>query len=90
MTDSKNFLNVPYAQKDEAKLLGARWDALEKKWFVPADKDSALFVRWQAKADAVSPRSTKATSASSTNRAGIITRATDQHFVAYNGDLPPW
>ena len=32
------FLNVPFAQKEEAKSLGARWDPGIKKWYI--DKDS--------------------------------------------------
>jgi len=31
MPNSKIYLNVPFAQKDEAKALGARWDAIKKK-----------------------------------------------------------
>ncbi|MFI3136422.1 MAG: DUF5710 domain-containing protein, partial [Methylococcaceae bacterium] len=38
MADSKIYLNVPFAQKDEAKALGARWDAAQKKWYISADK----------------------------------------------------
>jgi len=53
MAESKTYLNVPFAQKDEAKALGARWDAVPKKWFVPADKDITLFARWQAESGAV-------------------------------------
>lgn len=40
------FLNVPYAQKDEAKALGARWNANEKKWYVPNSVDTTPFLRW--------------------------------------------
>lgn len=29
------WLNVPYAQKDRAKALGARWNPGEKSWYVP-------------------------------------------------------
>lgn len=29
----KIYLNVPYARKEEAKKLGARWDAGAKKWY---------------------------------------------------------
>lgn len=43
-----NFLNVPYAEKDEAKRLGARWDATRKKWYVPNGVDTAAFSRWLA------------------------------------------
>ena len=30
----KVYLNVPFAKKDEAKKMGARWDAERKKWYV--------------------------------------------------------
>lgn len=38
-------LNVPFAEKDEAKALGARWDPARKSWYVQ-DKDLAPFARW--------------------------------------------
>ena len=30
-------LKVPYARKDEAKILGARWDPVKRQWWVRAD-----------------------------------------------------
>jgi len=30
-------LCVPFAQKDAAKALGARWDCLQRVWVVPPD-----------------------------------------------------
>jgi hypothetical protein len=39
-------LTVPYAEKDEAKQLGARWDPKRKKWYIPAGVDAAPFSRW--------------------------------------------
>lgn len=32
------YLNVPYANKDEAKALGARWDRMKKQWYMPKGK----------------------------------------------------
>ncbi len=95
MADSKIYLNVPFAQKDEAKALGARWDAIQKKWFVPADKDITLFARWHSEAGAVqSPRSkassSKISSSTKKTAAGVKTHAAAKDFVAYNGDAPPW
>lgn len=40
------FLKVSFAEKDQAKALGARWDAGRKQWYVPQDKDVNLFSRW--------------------------------------------
>ncbi|MGZ5054602.1 MAG: DUF5710 domain-containing protein [Methylobacter sp.] len=92
MPDSKIYLNVPFAQKDEAKTLGARWDAVKKKWYATASKDITLFARWQAESGTVEPVSkTSFASGSSPGKpAGVRTHATIKDFVAYNGDLPPW
>ena len=102
MADSKTYLNVPFAQKDAAKALGARWDAVNKKWYVPADKDITLFAQWQPRSDsAESPstttskpgsRATFSKTSSSANNAttGVITYPVDKNFAAYNGDEPPW
>lgn len=39
------YLSVPFAQKEEAKKLGARWDADKKKWYCDAQKANA-FSAW--------------------------------------------
>ena len=43
---SRVMLNVPYSEKDEAKELGAWWDAELKKWFVPSGIDAKPFEKW--------------------------------------------
>ena len=102
MADSKTYLNVPFAQKDSAKALGAKWDAVNKKWYVPANKDITLFVQWQPQSGWLEspstttskPRartvSTKTGSSANSAAPGVITYAADKDFVAYNGDEPPW
>ena len=40
------FLTVPFAEKDQAKSLGARWNADKKKWYVPAGVDLTPFKKW--------------------------------------------
>ena len=40
------YLKCPYAEKDVAKMLGARWDNDKRQWFVPAGRDLAPFRRW--------------------------------------------
>ena len=42
------FLTVPYAEKDQAKSLGARWNAEKKKWYVPDGTNLAPFHKWMA------------------------------------------
>jgi Domain of unknown function (DUF5710) len=39
-------LNVPYAEKDEVKKLGARWDRDGRVWYVPDGVDPKPFARW--------------------------------------------
>ncbi|MBL8445178.1 MAG: hypothetical protein JNK52_14105 [Zoogloeaceae bacterium] len=39
-------LKVPFAEKDEAKKLGARWDAARKLWYIDDKTDVAAFSRW--------------------------------------------
>lgn len=39
-------LNVPYAEKDEAKSMGARWNPELKKWYVADKKDYHKFTKW--------------------------------------------
>lgn len=40
------FLKVPFAEKDEAKALGARWNGERKSWYVPDGKPTEGFERW--------------------------------------------
>lgn len=45
-------LDVPYAEKDQAKRLGARWDPGVKRWYIDADHDRELFKAWLPKQSA--------------------------------------
>jgi len=40
------YLNVPFADKEAAKGLGARWDADKKKWYCDSKK-SDVFEKWR-------------------------------------------
>lgn len=90
MVNSKIYLNVPYAQKDEAKALGAKWDASNKKWYIPGSLDISLFEKWNT--GATTSVTSKAKSSSSTHKSppSIVTHSKDKNFVVYNGDQPPW
>ncbi|SNT36311.1 hypothetical protein SAMN06265795_12926 [Noviherbaspirillum humi] len=44
-------LAVPFAEKDAAKKLGARWDAEGRTWYVPPGVDATPFRRWLPAAD---------------------------------------
>ena len=39
-------LDVPFEEKDQAKALGAKWDAQARAWFVPEGVDPSAFARW--------------------------------------------
>lgn len=45
---SRTYLAVPYAEKDEAKTLGAQWDKEAKAWYAPAGVNVAIsgLARW--------------------------------------------
>lgn len=41
-------LDVPFKEKEQAKSLGARWNPLEKKWYIPEEleSDTTPFQKW--------------------------------------------
>lgn len=39
-------LHVPFDEKDEAKRLGARWDANARRWYVPDGISADAFAKW--------------------------------------------
>lgn len=43
----KIYLNVPYKEKDEAKILGAKWDSSKKRWFYKGEMSNIIkFGKW--------------------------------------------
>jgi hypothetical protein len=46
IASSETPLNVPFADKDQAKALGAQWHADQKLWVVPAGRDLTPFAAW--------------------------------------------
>ena len=46
---NRNYIDVPFSQKEEAKALGAKWDRQEQSWYIPPKLDPAQFVRWERK-----------------------------------------
>lgn len=47
--NSKNYINVPFIEKDKAKALGARWDPEKKSWYYTNPKNAYLFNKWAPK-----------------------------------------
>ena len=50
MADNRIWLDVAFAEKDEAKAHGARWDHTARRWYGPRPGMTALD-RWQALPD---------------------------------------
>jgi Domain of unknown function (DUF5710) len=48
-------LKVPFNEKDQAKSLGARWNAEAKLWYVPQGVDAAPFEKWMTSAANAAP-----------------------------------
>ena len=46
---ANTYLNVSFKDKDAAKALGARWDSLQRPWFVPDGRELTPFVQWLPK-----------------------------------------
>jgi hypothetical protein len=51
-------IHVPYDQRQEAKALGARWDAEASTWFIPPGVDRTKFAKWIGAPLPVAPKST--------------------------------
>lgn len=43
---SRDYLDVPREEKDEAKALGAKWDRFQKSWYVEKGTDLEPFAKW--------------------------------------------
>lgn len=43
------YINCPFSEKDRAKGLGAKWDAGQKLWYIPAGVDPKPFKAWMTK-----------------------------------------
>jgi len=56
----KVYLRVPFAEKDRAKKLGARWDAQIRAWYVPPGNALRNFARWLSPDHAALKRSFEA------------------------------
>lgn len=58
MTQGRKYLCVPYAEKNQAKKLGAWWDAAAKQWYAPSQTVWNRCAKWQPqtpKAEVVYP-----------------------------------
>lgn len=56
---ANTYLSVPFAQKDQAKALGARWDAAQRQWYVPSGLELTPFQAWLPAGQAVASPATQ-------------------------------
>jgi hypothetical protein len=59
-------LETPFAEKEAAKALGARWDGTKKLWYIVDVTDLTPFLRWIPNVDAAMIGSDAAASAPKT------------------------
>lgn len=57
-------LTTPFAEKDQVKALGARWDSQKKVWYIKDVEDLTPFERWIPDTAAASKPSTQSGAAS--------------------------
>ena len=72
-------LKVPFADKDAAKKLGARWDAALKIWYVADKVDMAPFAKWSP-----SPHDASSSAPVSQKTAPARTETTGKAYVGSN------
>src|SRR6185312_9060202 len=53
---SRTYLYVPFEERDQARELGAQWDADGKCWFIDSVLDPAPFDRWLETAPGLADR----------------------------------
>ncbi|MES2400104.1 MAG: DUF5710 domain-containing protein [Pseudomonadota bacterium] len=94
-------LVTPFAEKDQVKALGARWDAAKRIWYITNVADLTPFLRWIPEAGKIPtipvegskrpPTPTKTPSAKETQRSETSTGPTLAAQVPHCGcDVLPW
>jgi hypothetical protein len=85
------FLKVPYAEKDKAKALGARWNAERKAWYVPDGAQAAPFEQWLTRDGAVPEIVKSASKASASKVDSYVGKPTlGAHYVELKHDCNPF
>lgn len=81
-------LQVPFAEKDEAKRLGARWDATKRVWYVQNMTDPSAFKRWLPEHESPAPAPAGVTASKSAGTAATL--RTGPRFFELSCDCLPW
>jgi len=81
----REYLRVPYEEKDAAKRLGARWDPSAERWYIPAGRDPEPLARWRLPPPATDSQPATSTPAPTSGNRDHPTQARE----AANGVPPP-
>jgi hypothetical protein len=79
-------LKVPFNEKDQAKSLGARWNAEAKLWYVPQGVEAAPFEKWVSSAPNAAPNMAPAQAASKPAAKPAVKSVT-QTNTPFNDDI---
>jgi hypothetical protein len=66
----REYIAVPYKQKEEARRLGARWDIAARSWYIPEGVASEPFARWRDTSRTTPENGTAPNQSASHNGAG--------------------
>lgn len=87
-------LKVPFAEKDEAKKLGCRWDATKKVWYIQNVEDMNPFAKWlgidPVDLDAGTKAPKKSSAAKTSTSEGIKTVGSLYKELPRVCDCSPW
>jgi hypothetical protein len=81
-------LNCPFAEKDQAKALGARWDGDRRVWYIVDVEDLTPFMRWLGGALPVKQSGKKHKGKRMQDRHPVKT--TGAYVPLCNCTSPPW
>ncbi len=84
-------LSTPFAEKDQAKALGARWDYESKVWYVLDVEDLTPFMRWKTSVSKSTHRKRAFRSKPTNTKNGFKPRTTvSTGGVDCGCDVLPW
>jgi len=84
MTATNIALKVPFNEKDQAKALGAKWNAESKHWYVPQGVNAEPFAKWFATGAPAAPVNTQAPAS---KQAPAANQSLDDDIDAINARL---
>lgn len=85
-------LQVPYAEKDAAKALGAKWDSKSKTWYVAPGTLLTPFEKWLPAGGVTQndQRGKTAEKASAKVDSYVGKTVVGQHYFKLEHDCNPW